>query len=453
MLWPTIQQTVANTIATHQLLKRTDRVLVAISGGPDSVLLAYTLIQLGYEVGLAHVNYNLRAEASDGEEQLVRRYAKSWQVPVYVQNVDTKAHAIVKQLSFQDAARKLRYTFFEQLMAEEGYTHCATGHQANDQIESVLMSLFKGNSPQVLKGIPRARGPYIRPLLDLSRTDVLNCLAELGLAYGVDHTNDENHYLRNQFRNQVIPVLHHINPSVGDQIIARHDWYQQQNAFLKKVMDQWLSRSLSEEKGGSLLNWTDFVLEFGTAQLPLLLIAAGERWAWHGHALWRLLELIEAQKGKFIEKEGERIYRHELGLFFQKKPASTALRTIKLPSIPKLGTLRFGDRKIHLLHPVKGPYSFGDPSTLYLNSAAIQLPLEIRPWQQGDKMQPFGMKGVKKLSDIFVDQKYSLFQKEQAIVFVDQKQVVALSDFRIADELKVDNQTKSVLKIVIEDQF
>lgn len=453
MLWPTIQQTVANTIATHHLLKRSDRVLVAISGGPDSVLLAYTLVQMGYQLGLAHVNYNLRAEASDGEEQLVRKYAKEWGVPVYVQNVDTQAHASVKKLSFQDAARKLRYTFFEQLMHEEGYTKCATGHQANDQIESVLMSLFKGNSPQVLKGIPRARGPYVRPLLDLSRTDVLNCLAELGLAYGIDHTNEENNYLRNQFRNQVIPILHHINPSVGDQIVARHDWYHQQNTFLKRILDNCLDQSISEIKGGSLLNWTDFVVEFGTDQLPLLLVAAGERWGWHGHSLWRLMELIDAQKGKFIEREGERIFRHELGLFFQSQSANVPLRSIKLPSIPKLGTLRFGQRKIHLLHPAKGPFSFGDPTTLYINSAALHLPLEIRPWQQGDRMQPFGMKGAKKLSDIFIDQKYSPFQKEQAIVFADQKQIVALSDFRIADELKVDHQTKSVLKIVIEDQF
>ncbi|MEM6343559.1 MAG: tRNA lysidine(34) synthetase TilS [Bacteroidota bacterium] len=453
MLWPTIQQTVANTIATHRLLNRSERVLVAISGGPDSVLLAYTLIQLGYEVGLAHVNYNLRAAASDDEEKLVRRYAKAWQVPVYVQNVDTKAHAIVKQLSFQEAARKLRYDFFEQLMAEEAYSKCATGHQANDQIESVLMSLFKGNSPQILRGIPRARGPYIRPLIDLSRTDVLNCLAELELEYGVDHTNDENNYLRNQFRNQVIPILHHINPSVGDQIIARHDWYQQQNKFLKSILDQCLARSLRKEKGGMLLNWTDFVLEYGTEQLALLVIAAGESWGWHGHALWRLLELIQGQKGKFIEREGERIYRHELGLFFQPSKVPISLKTIKLPSLPKLGTLRFGERKIHLLHPAIGPFQFGEPGCLYLNSEAIQLPIEIRPWRQGDKMQPFGMQGLKKLSDIFVDQKYSPFQKEQAIVFADQKQIIALSDFRIADPLKVDEQTNSVLKIVIEDQF
>ncbi|MFK7926406.1 MAG: tRNA lysidine(34) synthetase TilS [Bacteroidia bacterium] len=453
MLWPTIQHTVAQTIDTHALLKPNERVLVAISGGPDSVLLAYILHQLGYPIGLAHVNYNLRAEASDGEEKLVRQYAKEWQVPIYVQNVDTQAHAQIKQLSFQDAARRLRYSFFEQIMAEEGYTKCATGHQANDQIESVLMSLFKGNSPSVLKGIPRLRGPYIRPLLDLSRTEVLNGLAELGLQYGTDHTNDENDYLRNQFRNQVIPVLHHINPSVGDQIISRHDWYEKQNTFLKQILDSWLDRSISPQNGGILLNWTDFVIEFGTDQLPLLLIAAGERWAWHGHALWRLTELIDTQKGKYIERGDERITRHEVGLFFTQKSASPKLKTLKLPSLPKLGTLRFGNRKIHLLHPANGPYSFGEAGTLYLNSQAIQLPLVIRPWQQGDKMQPFGMKGIKKLSDIFTDQKYSPIQKEQAIVFEDQKQIVALSDFRIANDLKVEAGTSTVLKIVIEDQF
>lgn len=451
MLWSEVQQLVSQSIAQQNLLARGEKVLVAISGGPDSVLLAYTLHQLGYPIGLAHLNYQLRGAASEADEQLVRHYSQEWQVPLYIQRSTPKAYAKEQKMSLQEAARYQRYAFFAQLMAQEGYSKCATGHQADDQVESLLMSLIRGNSPSILKGIPAQREQYIRPLLALSREQVLDCLDELGLQYATDASNAQNDYLRNQFRNQLLPLLRELNPSVSTQMLARHHWYQQQLALQQRVLADFLGHCVERQHGEQHLRWTAFQQQLGDDLLPLLVIAFGERLGWHGQSLWRLLELIPAQKGKWIDFGKERISRTEDGLRHQISSETLRLRTITLPSLPKLASFIFGDRKIHLRQPSPAPHAFGEAGTLYLHTQSLELPMIIRPWQAGDRMQAFGMQGSKKLSDVFVDEKYSPFQKQQAIVFADQKGIVALSDFRIAERCRIQSEADPVLKIVIED--
>ncbi|MEL6593095.1 MAG: tRNA lysidine(34) synthetase TilS [Bacteroidota bacterium] len=451
MLWPEVQHIVSQTIDQYHLLEREEQVLVAISGGPDSVLLAYTLQQLGYPIGLAHLNYQLREADSEADEQLVRQYSQEWQVPLYIQRCAPKAYAKEHKMSLQEAARHQRYAFFAQLMEQEGYPKCATGHQADDQVETLLMSLIRGNSPSILKGIPAQREQYIRPLLGLSREQVLACLDELGLRYATDASNAQNDYLRNQFRNQLLPLLRELNPSVQPQILQRYQWYQQQHLLQQRVLADFLDHCVERQHGEQYLNWAVFRSQMGDELLPLLVIAFGERLDWHGQSLWRLLELIPAQKGKWIDFGEERITRTEDGLRHQISREAPSLRTITLASLPKLANFPFGDRKIHLRQPSPAPHAFGEAGTLYLNIQSLELPLVIRPWQEGDRIKAFGMKGSKKLSDVFVDEKYTAFQKQQAIVFADQKGIVALSDYRIAERCRIPSEADKVLKIVIED--
>ncbi len=451
MQWDEVLQIVQETIQKRKLLPPQAKVLIAISGGPDSVLLAYTLHQLGYQIGLAHINYNLRGEDSDHEERLVKDYGKAWAVPVFVQVCDTKAHAEVHQLTLQVAARNLRYRFFDQLLAEEDFDYCATGHQANDQMESILMSLLKGNSPAVLKGIPVKRGPYIRPFIDLNRTQIELCLEELGLEYGLDYTNEENHYLRNQFRNQIIPLLHQINPSIGTQLLSRYDWYTQQFSFQQAFLADWLQRSLMAENGGERLLFEPFLAAFSPQYLPQLIIAAGLHWGWHGQPLWRLLELVDSQPGKQISSAQGEVFRTGDGLFFQAVSVDQPPDPIILQAIPAGQSVQWIGRNIHFQYPVTPPFAFAD-NVFFLDPQQIQWPLTLRSWQERDRMQPYGMQGLKKLSDIFIDLKFSPSKKQQAIVFEDVQQIVALSDFRIADSVQVRPHTSKVLKIVIKGQ-
>ncbi|MEL7342980.1 MAG: tRNA lysidine(34) synthetase TilS, partial [Bacteroidota bacterium] len=261
----------------------------------------------------------------------------------------------------------------------------------------------------------------------------------------------QNDYLRNQFRNQLLPLLCELNPSVQTQLLERHQWYQQQQRLLARVLTDFLDRFAERQGEDSYLDWTAFRASMGDDLLPLLVVAFGERLGWHGHSLWRLCELIEAQKGKWIDFGEERITRTAKGLRHQRKVTSPTLPTLTLASLPKLDQFHFGERKLHLHYPSPAPHAFGEAGTLYLSAQSLALPLIIRSWQAGDRIQAFGMKGSKKLSDIFVDEKFSSWQKEQAVVFADQKGIVALSDYRIAERCRIQTETNEVLKIVIED--
>lgn len=449
MQWTETLEMVQETIQKNALLPPKARVLVAISGGPDSIFLAYCLHQLGYQIGLAHVNYKLRGEDSNQEEQLVRSYGEKWNVPVFVQVCDTKAHAEVHQLSVQVAARKLRYSFFERLLEEEPFDYCATGHHANDQVESILMSFFRGNKPQILHGIPRKRGPYVRPLIDLDKTQILQSLEELALSFGMDYTNEENTYLRNQFRNQLIPVLHQVNPSISSQLLNRYEWYQQQQQLLTRLLSSELSTCITEEQEGQRLIWTSFIQKWGKSFLPQLIIAAGQHWGWHGQILWRMLELMESQAGKLIEGPASIVTRVQEGLFFHPKPQELPPQRLHFSALPLPPSIEWAGRTLHFAFPAQAPYSFGK-NLFFVDLEKIQFPLQIREWQEGDKMQPYGMKGMKKLSDIFIDAKFSPLQKEKAIVIEAGNQIIALSDFRIAEPVKITDRSQKVLQIVIE---
>jgi tRNA(Ile)-lysidine synthase len=448
MQWSDVLLKVQSSIEKHQMLPPDARVLVAVSGGPDSIFLAYALHQLGYSIGLAHVNYNLRGEDSDWEEKLVRDYAQKWQVPVFVQVCDPKAHAEVHNLSLQVAARRLRYRFFDQLLEEEDFSYCATGHHANDQVESILMSFLRGNSPRILNGIPLRRGPYVRPCIELNKTDILHALEDQGLEYGLDYTNYENTYLRNQFRNQMLPVLHHINPSIGSQILSRHAWYKQQHDFMQFVLDRWLDQSIRPEIGGERLRFEAFASEMGESFLPQLIIAAGQKWGWHGQTLWRLLELQKADTGKQIKSKAGTVYRVDDGLFFLPVIDQQLAEPILLTDLNSPGELHWRGRTLTFHYPVAPPFQF-EANVFFLDPQKLNFPLKISSWQEGDRMQPYGMQRMKKLSDIFVDEKFNPAQKELAVVISDQEKIVALSDFRIAETVKVNAQTTAALKIVI----
>ncbi|MEO0473550.1 MAG: tRNA lysidine(34) synthetase TilS, partial [Bacteroidota bacterium] len=237
--WEKVQEFTRAAIESHQLLQAGAKVLVATSGGPDSVLLARCLHHLGYQVHLAHVNYALRAEASEAEEQLVRQYAHEWEVPVYVHRCQPGELSQTDD-SLQAAARKVRYQFFAEIMADKKIMTCATGHQADDQVETILLSLLRGNSPSIFSPIPIKRGPFIRPFLHIPREHILQAIKELRMQYGKDASNEKNIYLRNHIRNQLRPELQAINPSADAQLLRRNDWYQLQYQFVQHLLTPYL---------------------------------------------------------------------------------------------------------------------------------------------------------------------------------------------------------------------
>ena len=273
------------------------RILVAISGGPDSVFLAHCLQELGYSIGLAHVNYQLRGAASQADEALVRKYADRWGVPCYVIQATPKKYAADQVVSLQVACRDIRYAFFEGLIEEEGFDRCATAHHASDQVETILMNFLKGNSTSVLKGIPSERGQYIRPLLQLNKEEILAYLEDHQLAYRIDESNLQQTYLRNQIRHSLIPSLEQIQPSAKAQIVERFSWYRLQHELLTNLMAPILQTSLGIRHGFPHLNTQIIGQQFGSEASKVFLAHQLEQWGIHGQELWQGVQLLESKSG------------------------------------------------------------------------------------------------------------------------------------------------------------
>lgn len=412
--------------------------LLACSGGPDSMFLAHALRILARPFALAHVNYGLRGAEADADEALVRSYAAEWHLPCHV----LQAKAPPPGASVQAHARDQRYAFFEALMDQHGYSCCLTAHQCDDQVESLLLSLLRGRQPRLLQGIPAQRDRYLRPLLTLPKAELLAALDALGLPYRHDASNDESYYLRNRIRHEVLPALRTIHPQVEAHLLRRHAWYEQQYRLLQQVLAPYRPDSTQHR-----LDWTPFVAAHGAALLPVLVAEVLHGWGLSGAELDDTLRLIDSQPGAARDLPQGRLVRTAVGVDLL--PSLAASAPLTLTAFTGTQQHRLGARELRLTLPAEPPERFADGGPLYLDASQLHWPLLLRPWQQGDRMQPLGLRGHKKLSDIFVDAGFSPLARQQAVVIADQQGIVALADFRVAERVRLRAATQQVMRVEV----
>ena len=424
------------------------RILVAVSGGPDSVFLAYVLWKMGVSIGLAHVNYQLRGNDSDEDEQLVRQYAAQWSVPVHVSLCPTRKKLKESRESLQVFARNWRYQFFEELMEQEDYAYCAMAHHQDDEVETVLMNLLKSHNLAVLQGIPVQRDRYFRPLWNLTKEEIVLALHENELVYRVDESNQKPDYLRNRIRGEVLPLLSELNPSASQQILNRTVWYQLQHRALKALLDPWMPEPLDREKTASL-DWNPFVREYGKDLKDVWIMYALEKWGIRGVQAEEVLKLKDSISGKWVEIGEGRIYRTRKGLMWEPVRVGEAKEWV-INTFTGTKSINLGTMTLHLEMPFDGRPDFSDRHIFYLDTRKFSFPLVVRSWKKGDRMIPLGMRNSKKLSDIFIDEKYEESAKHQAWVIETEGKIIALSGFRISEQVKWEPSTKAILKMSFE---
>lgn len=445
----TLSQQIARFIASESLFSPSDQILVAISGGPDSVFLAHALHQAGYSIGLAHVNYQTRGVHSEAEEKLVRTIANTLKVPAFVHRCELKKQIQEEGGSFQVVAREIRYSFFEETMDVHGFSHCATAHHRDDRTENMLMSLIRGNSTRLISDIPLKRDRYVRPLAQVGKTEMIEALDSANLPFSIDSSNLESHYTRNRIRNLVMPQLAEINPSIQDQLTSRMSWYDLQYTFIHQVLANTYDKGHKVITSGRELSWEFFIAEHGSSFLPLFVAFAMDKWGVHGYAMWEAVALISSENGKFIETDIGKIIRIRNGIQLQ-FPALDTDKPIQVPAFTEEQVILWNGWKIHFQHVQKKDIRLGISNQFYLDFEKITWPITLRHWEIGDKMVPFGMKGQKKLSDIFIDQKRETPDKENALVIADQQGIIALSDFRIAARIGFSANTHHILQIALK---
>jgi tRNA(Ile)-lysidine synthase len=415
------------------------KLILAISGGIDSMVLADRLLQAKADFVLAHCNFHLRGEESDGDEVFVRSYAERNGLTLYVKHFETEAYAKEHRLSIEMAARELRYAWFEELRQQLNYDYIAVAHHADDQLETFFINLLRGAGIKGLKGMQPVNGHIIRPLLDVSRAEIQQYALEHHLQWREDHTNAETQYLRNKIRHELLPVIDQISQEGRSAILKSIRHLASENELYRELVQEKLAQIVVTDRAPlrgadpretvflptGIVPFTDQLLfewlrdyGFNTDQVRFIHEAVG-----NGQPGTCFLSPTHRVT---IEREGL-----ELTPICQQKEVPMALSYQQIEKAPGF-----------TIDP--------SPEVAQLDYDQLTFPLQLRKWQVGDRFHPLGMKGSKLLSDFFVDQKMSTFQKEACqVLTTSDDRIVWVIGRRIDDRFKVTDKTKTILKVQI----
>ena len=438
-----------NYISSNDLFSAKDKLLLAVSGGIDSVVLCELCKQAGYEFGIAHCNFQLRGEDSERDEKFVGGLAAKYNVDFHTIKFDTKDIAKERRMFTQETARELRYGWFEKIRVENGYQFILTAHHADDNIETVLLNFFRGTGIRGLKGIEPKHGHIVRPLLFARRKDLENFLKENNLTFVQDYTNQHDDYTRNYFRNQLIPLIEKSFPGANENMIANisrfrevEQLYQQAVAVHKK--------KLVEQKANEIHLP---VLKFKkTPSLRSVLYEIIKEYGFTAHQLPDIMNLLDSESGKYVQSSSHRIIKNRQWLIIA--PNETNKGDIIV--IDEVGNWQFAIGNLQLETTLTAntstiaQYQLQTANSIALLDAdKIKFPLLLRKWKQGDYFYPLGMMKKKKLSRFFIDQKLSKIDKENAWVIEMDKKIIWVVGYRIDERFKITGNTKKVLKVTI----
>nr|WP_317169098.1 tRNA lysidine(34) synthetase TilS [Flavivirga algicola] len=418
------------------------RLLIAISGGIDSVVLTYLCHQFNLDIALAHCNFNLRGNESDTDEDFVLQLAENLDLEIFIESFDTQRYSETNKLSTQMAARELRYNWFEDLAEQLKFDYILTAHHADDNLETFLINLSRGTGLDGLKGIPEINNNIVRPLLPFSRDAIEIYAKEHRLKWRDDSSNASTKYLRNKLRHDVIPVLKEINPQLLQNF---------QNT-LKNLND---TSDIVEERVESVLNSAIETIdkhqvvfkisEFKKLNNPKAYLF--EIFKAYGFTEWHdILNLLDAQSGKQVLSATHRLIKDREHLLLSRIDSKTERKVITVFEADRqtemdLGLLFFDETDAILEK---------NNNTIYVDKALLTYPLTIRKWEDGDLFYPLGMTGKKKLSKYFKDEKLSLLDKEQVRLLCSGEDIVWIIGKRADNRFKINEQTEEILKIELK---
>ncbi len=418
--------------------------LLAVSGGVDSVVMAHLFHTLGLPAGIVHCNFGLRGEESDGDEVFVRELAARYKFPFFVTRPDVKNFAKSVSISTQMAARELRYEWFERVRGEAGYKWIATAHHANDSLETLLLNLARGTGLAGLTGIAPVNGHLIRPLLLSSRVEISRYATENGIQWREDRSNETDDYYRNKIRHHVMPVLAELNPSLESTFNVSSERLRAANALLETHLERWKAQIIHEEAGTIRIPIADISGEAEPAyRLWFIVRDFGFQYA----QLRNIVASLEGIPGKrfFSPTHILLVDRDDLILKASFQPSAPEMLTIEEAG----ATLDWHEAKLSLRILPAGSSVHYDRTTIAVDPDLLSFPLTLRKWQQGDIFHPFGMSGKrKKVSDLLIDNKVDLFEKEKIAVLLNGNgEIIWVVGIRADDRFKITTATSNILVI------
>jgi len=429
------------------LFKPGDKVLLAISGGIDSMVMAHLFEKSGLKYGAAHCNFSLRYEASDLDETLVQEYSSKTGVEFYSKKFNTEKEAKNRGISIQMAARELRYQWFEEIRKKNNYRYIAIAHNKDDVIETYLMNIVRGTGIRGLSGIKTKRGNIIRPIIFFTRNEIEEFQEENNIHYREDSSNASLKYSRNRIRHVLIPEFEKLNPNFKDNLLETISYTSDAAEIFIENLEEKRKSIIQKQQGGKLTISIDSLkrLKFASTYLYEFIKVYG----FSKDVIPDIFFNLNKPSGKqFYSKTHRLIKDRELLII-------VPIQENEFSEYQIMENTEQTKTPVHLIfekEETDHEYKPGNSkNAAYLDYDQVKFPLTLRKWEKGDKFQPLGLSHQKKLSDFFIDEKISLVDKEKAWMLVSDKKIMWLIGHRIDHRFRVKKSTRKILKIELLD--
>jgi len=453
MVFPKVKK----IIERYNMFSPGDRVLVGVSGGPDSVCLLHILNRCRKDMALSlhvvHINHGIRKRESKREEKFVSHLAGRMGLPITVKSLDVPSYARRKKLTVEEAARDMRYSAFEQLAGKLNAKKIALGHTASDQVETVLMHLLRGSGPQGLSGIPPVRKlgstAVVRPLIEVNREEILNYLKKNKLTFCLDSSNRKTEYFRNKIRLKLLPLLRkNYNENIDGALLRLSEILKEENAYWERVVERVLGKVVSWEAEKILIDFKRFLRYNVIVQRRVLYRLFG------GIVSLSQIEAIRSLAQK--SSQGKRVYlgkrfsvRKEGDFLIFSSSPERRFKKFNYPlRVPGKNEIEGLDLTLNTRIVDFRPVSDKGANTAYFDVDKINFKkLLLRNRREGDRFRPFGLRGTKKLSDFFIDRKIPRRLRDRVPLLVEGEDILWVVGIRRADKARITEDTKKILEV------
>ena len=436
---------VRKTIAENTMLRKDDKILVALSGGCDSVALSLSLMKLGYNIAVAHVNHSIRATA-ERDENFVVDFATKYNIPFHITKIDVPKIAENMKISVETAGRNVRYEFFENVCLEYGYNKIAVAHNLNDTCETFLMNLMRGTGIKGLCGIPKVRGNIVRPLIDVPRSAIEQFVKSHNEEYVEDETNMLTEYTRNKIRHNVIPLLTEINPKFMENVSKTSKILAEDSEFITKCAED----NVEKKKNYSIISRDKFLLLEDALKREALIIAyknvAGTTKDFEKKHIDYIIETIKnKQHGNVIDLcFGVSCYIRYGNIVFEKNNKISDYEY----NLDINGEIIINEAGLKIKSSIisKNEIDYDIPDTEYFDCDKIEFPIIVRNRKSGDRIVPLGLNVSKKVKEIFINEKIETKIRNIMPLFVS-REIFWIYGVKRSNDYKVEDSTVNVLMI------
>lgn len=434
-----------NHIEQHELCKPTDRILLAVSGGLDSMVMLNLFKRSHYTIGVAHCNFQLRGSEAEEDERFVADACTAAAVPFFVKKFNTRDYATANKLSIQAAARELRYAWFQELMSEERFTFLATAHHVNDSLETVLLKWIHGSSLESFAGIPVRNKKVIRPMLFATRTQLADFASEKGIMWRNDSSNDSDDYQRNFIRHQVVPRLKEINPALESTFLHGLKKITGELEFLRTQLEQWKAEHIHQKVGQVFINKAALL---NATFSDSLLWRVVREYGFNIDQCHDMMQAMQSQSGKKFIGTSHLLTLDRDHIIIS--PYDDAYEAVTIRE--KNESVVRGVWEISIERTTSKEISTSS-IVASLDADKVKFPITWRYWQPGDSFYPLGMENRKKLSDFLIDRKIPLADKNGISVLESDGEIIWVVGHRIDNRYKITPETKSVVTFSVLPYF